>query len=332
MIMTKEADNEKLLVRYLLGNLPEEQQLKIERMFLRDDHDYERLLALEDELFYDYAQGKLSPSERKQFEERFLASEENRRRAMLASALADKMSETAPVETTEPVFAERRRQFRWRSLKPYFSVQSAAMRFSLATLAIMLLVSLWLAIGTVRMQNELNRFRVEQVAQEDRLQQQARQERARADELNLKLKREMDENAMLKQELSEMQTQPARQRQIPPSALSLVLAPTVVRDQATGMKKLHIPQGVRLLKLQLNLKGEVEYKSYQAILLTADGAERWSQSMLRAERTDSGRAIILKLPSRLLAEGDYELILKGYASDGTLEETGDYYYFSIVRK
>jgi hypothetical protein len=330
--MREEADNEKLLVRYLLGNLPEEQQLQVEGRFLRDDQDYERLLALEDELFYDYAQGKLSPGERKQFEERFLASEGTRRRAMLASALAHKMSETAPGENAEPGLAERGRQFRWRSLKPYFSVQSAAMRFSLATLAIMLLVSIWLAIGRVRMQNELNRLQAEQVVQEDRLQRQAQQERARADELNLKLKREMDENAMLKQELSEMQTQPARQRQILPSAISLVLAPTVVRDQATGMKRLHIPPGVRLLKLQLNLKGEVEYKSYQVILLAADGAERWSQTMLRAERTDSGSALILKLPSRLLAEGDYALILKGYASDGTLEETGDYYYFSIVRK
>jgi hypothetical protein len=330
--MREEPDNEKLLTGYLLGNLSEEKQLQVEGMFLRDDQHYERLLAIEDELFYDYARGKLSPSERKQFEERFLASEENRRRAMLASALADKMSETAPVETSEPGLAERGRQFRWQSLKSYFSVQSTAMRFSLATLAIMLLVSLWLAIGTIRLQNEFNQFRSERIVQEDRLQQQAQQERALADELNLKLKREMDENAMLKQELSEMQTQPARQQGIPPSALSLVLAPTIVRDQATSIKKLHIPPGVRLLKLQLNLKGEVEYNSYQAILLTADGAERWSQGMLRTERRGSGKAINLKLPARLLAEGDYELILKGYASDGTLEETGDYYYFSIVRK
>jgi len=31
-------------------------------------------------------------------------------------------------------------------------------------------------------------------------------------------------------------------------------------------------------------------------------------------------------------EGDYELRLKGYASDGTLEETGDYYYLSVRKK
>src|SRR5215467_1864906 len=99
--MKDEADNEKLMIRYLLGNLPEEQQLQVEREFLGDDQRYERLLALEDELFYDYAQNKLSPGEREQFEKRFLSTERNRKRAMITSALAHKMSGAPPVEATE---------------------------------------------------------------------------------------------------------------------------------------------------------------------------------------------------------------------------------------
>jgi hypothetical protein len=91
--MREEADNEKLLVRYLLGNLPEEQRLQVEGLFLGDDQQYEQLLALEDELFYDYAQGKLSPGERERFEERFLASGRNGKRVMLASAMAHKISQ-----------------------------------------------------------------------------------------------------------------------------------------------------------------------------------------------------------------------------------------------
>jgi len=114
--------------------------------------------------------------------------------------------------------------------------------------------------------------------------------------------------------------------------ISLVLAPSIVRDQAPGMKNLYLPQGARLLKLLLKLKGEVEYKSYQATLWTAEGAERWSQDMLQAQRTGSGRSIELWLPTKTLAPGDYELRLKGYASDGTLEETGDYYYLSVRKK
>src|SRR5215475_12425293 len=138
VIMKEEADNEKLLIRYLLGNLSEEQRLQIEGEFLSDDQSYERLLALENELFYDYAQNKLSPVDREQFEKRFLSSEGNRKRAILASALAGKMSEAAPVETTEKGIADREPQYLWRSLKSYFSGQSVGMRFSLAALAILL--------------------------------------------------------------------------------------------------------------------------------------------------------------------------------------------------
>src|SRR5215470_15530830 len=103
--MRDEADNEKLLTRYLLGNLPEEELLQVEGEFLSDDQGYERLLALENELFYDYAQNKLSPSEREQFEKRFLSSELNRKRAMIAAAIARKMSESETVKTAEQSIA-----------------------------------------------------------------------------------------------------------------------------------------------------------------------------------------------------------------------------------
>jgi hypothetical protein len=330
--MKDEADNEKLLTRYLLGRLPEEQQLQVEGEFLSDDQRYDRLLALEDELFYDYAQNKLSPDEREQFEKRFLSSEQNRKRAMIASALADKMSESASVEKAEQGIADREPQRFWQSLKSYFVAQRAAMKVSLAALATVSLALIWLVIGVVRLQNEFNRFQAQRAVQEDRLQQQARQERARADELSLKLERETGQNAMLRQELSKMQAQSGGQGERPPSVISLVLAPSIVRDQAPGMKKLYLSQGARLLKLLLKLKGEVEYKTYQATLLTAEGVERWSQDMLQAQRTGTGRSIELWLPTKTLAPGDYELRLKGYASDGTLEETGDYYYLSVRKK
>src|SRR5215467_9144714 len=117
--MRDESDNEKLLTRYLLGNLPEEQRLQIEGEFLSDDQRYERLLALENELFYEYAQNKLSPGDREQFEKRFLSSERNRKRAMIASALSHKMFEAPPVETAEENIADREQQHFWRYLKPH---------------------------------------------------------------------------------------------------------------------------------------------------------------------------------------------------------------------
>jgi hypothetical protein len=330
--MKDEADNEKLLIQYLLGSLPEERQMQVEGGFLSDDERYERLLALENELFYDYAQNKLSPDERELFEKRFLSSEQNRKRAMIASALARKMSESASVETAEQDIADREPQRFWQSLKSYFVAQSAAIRVSLAALTIVSLALIWLAIGIVRLRNEFNQFRAQRALQADQLRHQAQQERARAEELNLKLEREADENAVLRQELTKMQAQSEGQGERRPSVISLVLAPSIVRDQAPALNKLYLPPGARLLKLLLKLKGEVEYKSYQAILYTVDGVEKWSRDKLQAKRTGSAPSIDLWLPTKTLAPGDYELRLKGHASDGTLEETGDYYYLSVRRK
>ena len=91
--------------------------------------------------------------------------------------------------------------------------------------------------------------------QEDRLRQQAQQERARTNELNLKLEREIDENAMLRQELSKTRAQSGVQGEGPSSVISLV---PIVRGQAPGMKKLYLQPGNWLLKLQLKFKGAVE--------------------------------------------------------------------------
>jgi anti-sigma factor RsiW len=324
--MKSEANSEKLLIRYLLGNLPEEHRLQVEEEFLSDDHSYERLLALENDLFYDYAQNRLSPGEREQFEKRLLSSERNRKRAMTASALAHKLSESAPVEVTEVGAADQEPRHFWQSLNSYFTAQSVAMRVSLAALTLTLIC---LVIGIVRLRNEYNQFRVQWAVQEDQLRQQFQQERARADESNLKLEHETTENAMLRRELSKMRAQSRGREQDVTSMISLILAPTV-REQA-GMKKLYLPPGAGLLRLRLKLKGGVEYKSYQVTLLTAEGAEIWSHAMLQARRTGSAPSIDLWLPARTLAPGDYELRLKGYGSDGTLEETGDY-YLSVRRK
>ncbi len=327
--MKDEANNEQLLTWYLLGKLPEKERLQVEWEFLSDDRGYERILALEDELYYDYAQNKLSPGDREQFEKRFLSSEHKQKRAILYSDIVNKMSETAPVGAAEKNIADREPQQFLPSLKSFFVAQGAAMRLSLAALAIASLVLIWFFFGTLRLRNEFNQLGAQLAVQNDQLRQQILQERARADELDLKLKREIDEKAVMRQELSKRQAQSGRQGERTPSIISLVIPPSIVRGQAPEMKKLYLPSSAHVLKLLLKLKGKLEYKLYQVALLTDEGAKIWSQDMLQAQGTGSGRSLELWLPTRTLAPGDYEFKLKAHAPDGTLEETRDYYYLSV---
>jgi hypothetical protein len=75
------------LVEYLLGDLSDDQRLEIEQQYFKDDDVYEALLAVENELTYDYAAGTLSPAERQRFEQRFLGTAEQRARVETARAL-----------------------------------------------------------------------------------------------------------------------------------------------------------------------------------------------------------------------------------------------------
>ena len=74
--------------RFLLGRSTEEERVRIERRSLdRRGHVFAELLAREDELRFDYLEGRLSPADRVRFEQRYVRSATDRRRLALARAL-----------------------------------------------------------------------------------------------------------------------------------------------------------------------------------------------------------------------------------------------------
>ena len=86
--MRDDPSAEALLVRYLLGDLPEEEQVEIEELAFRDQQFMQTIQAVESDLIDEYVRGGLSDRERRQFEARFFASAERRRKVGFAKALA----------------------------------------------------------------------------------------------------------------------------------------------------------------------------------------------------------------------------------------------------
>src|ERR1051326_4704977 len=103
--MAADLNNERLIARYLLGDLPEEQQVAIEDRAFSDQEYLALVTAVENDLIDEYVRQELSATERQQFETRFLASAERRKRVQFAIALA-----RVPEQT---VVAERA-QWSWR--------------------------------------------------------------------------------------------------------------------------------------------------------------------------------------------------------------------------
>jgi Sec-independent protein translocase protein TatA len=331
----KKADHEQLMVQYLLGGVPEAEQLRLEERFFTDDEAYQQLLALEDELRYDYAQGALSGSQREQFEHRFLASPAERQRVELAQAIMNKVAEARPEAVQAPGPAPREAKS-WRpSLLAFFGLQNSTLQFPLAAAGLILLLGAALLVFvTVRLQTQLDKLQAEWVNERQSAQRQIAAQRARQDQLSSDLEKERQQRARLAQELSRQQAQAGRgpARAQPPRSpfLAFVLSPGLLRD-VNGPKRLLIPPGVGALRLQLDLKKRGDYPRYRVALKTLDDAELWSQDVARAHVPGVGRAVILSLPAKLLPEGDYVLTLLGATADGALAEIDDY-HFSIVKR
>jgi hypothetical protein len=326
-LAVKPMPDEQLMIRYLLGELTEEEQARLEERLFADDEFYEHLQALKAELADDYARGELAEGERARFEERFLTSPQGRERAAFAAAMTVALPEVRAAAAATPVTASAKTISWWQSWRAFLQARSLALQFSLAAAVLVLaLGGLWLALETRRLHAEVAQARAEREAaerQQQGLEQQTAQHRARNDELAAQLEREQAERKRLQEELAQS---PAR----PSAFLSFVLVPGLVRG-TDEPAKLIIPRAAQEIRLQLDLNGDDQYRSFRAEARTARGNLVWSQDGLMARTTDAGKAVFLNLPASVLTNGEYELTLKGILSQGKLEDVG-YYYFAVLKR
>jgi len=82
-----DSDPEKRMVQYLLGQLPEQEQVELEARYLADDACFDELLATEDGLRDAYARGELSGRDREAFEQQLLATPHQRQKQDFARTL-----------------------------------------------------------------------------------------------------------------------------------------------------------------------------------------------------------------------------------------------------
>src|SRR5215813_12195688 len=80
--------NEELIVRYLLGELAEKEQVEVEDQAFGDEQYMQAVLAVESDLIDEYVRGEIPRNRLQQFEKHFLASAERRDKVEFARALA----------------------------------------------------------------------------------------------------------------------------------------------------------------------------------------------------------------------------------------------------
>ncbi len=317
----KQTDrNERVIRRYLLGELPEEDQTQLEEQYFADDNLYLELQTIERDLIDSYVRGKLSSADHKRFESHFLLSPQRRQRVEFARAFTESISDIQSIPV--PSIATKKSVSRWRSLLQ--PLRADNWRMALVTAVLLLVVGgVFLMIQILQLRHRLEQSESDRAAlqkREQELQRQIGEAKERTDHLGQEAERRRREADLLEEELTRRQSEPRPE----PVIASFVLVPSLVRE-AGETKRLVIPREAKLVRLRLLVEGD-EYKSYRAEIHTVEGRE-----VSRPQPTKSGKTVVLKLPSQLLTEGDYLVTLKGVTATGDAEGVGKY-FFRVVRR
>jgi hypothetical protein len=308
--MRTETRDEALLIKYLLGYLTEEEQVRVEDRAFRD-HDYlASLNAVEADLIDAYARGHLARDDRRAFEDRFLHSAQRRGKIEFAQALARLTPENTPDSVAKPASG-------WRSWLDPMRTWNPALRFaSAAGVTISLAGVSWLAIENASMRSRLALLQTQRQQLEYRthgLERQLSGAHTQAEALT----------AQAQKRLSERETRP-------PVIASLVLTPGLSRA-ASNEERLVIGHGAQVVKIQIQLESRDDYPSFRADLRTQSGKDILSFADLPRRSSSNPHAVWMDVPANALATGEYELSLKGLRDGQDPEEIG-YYYFRVQKR
>ena len=323
------VDNEKLISRYLLGELPEEQQVEIEDRAFSDKDYLATITTVENDLIDEYVRGELSAPDRQRFESRFLASAERRKRVEFAKALRTAFSESkAPEKNVVPTATG----WSWReSLYAFLNGLNPAARLAFAAAAILVVAgAALLFVETLRLRRQVTQLQAEKQAGQD-FQQALEAERKRNEELNARLDQEKQQREQTDESLRQLTETPEAKNPAPPPVIaSLTLLPGLSRGG--GQKPtLDLSNDARLVRLQIGIDPEEQYKSFAVELLTLAGRQVWNRENLAARTRRGSRAVGLTLPATVLKSGEYELRLRGLTEGGGSEDVG-FYYFNVRKK
>jgi hypothetical protein len=313
--VTREHDRERLIVKYLLGELPRWERAQFEREYFADDSLYDEVRAVEAELFDDYSRNNLPERERRLFEQNLLRSPEAFRKLNSSRTLLEALSS----DPDEPLRPDRSDAVA-RPLPAFFHTKLGAASAVAAVVLLMLCAAL--ALFTFKRHGDPPRPGPEHVAQtppEPSPQQPLAQWTPDAGGAHNSSSQPSD-------------SPPSNRRTTQhPALLAFTLQPSGTRGQSGGSDGvLIVPWPTQTVSFKLKVEADV-YQRYRAIIRTAEGVEVLRLDALRPRATRTGAEVSVQVSTRSLREGDYTLTLSGLVPPDRYADIDDY-FFSIVRE
>ena len=327
--MSAPRDDSTRLRHFLLGDVSDAEREAIERQCLAE-HSliFDQLVVIEDELRFDYLQGRLTPADYARFERRYLSDQEGRDKLAFAQAMM-LAADGTPIVTAPPPPAKPSRAY--------------IMAISALALAVTgLAVTTWREYSdSSQLKQELAKAQsgVSQVST-DLAAAQAESARSTASLATVQAAAlaAKDELAREQAQLQQLQQELETTKKAATAVHAPTPTPTPTPEPAPGtissltLKPGLISSGQELAKtdanaiqkgLQLSLTlpgGAGAYPMYAAALLSADGRPVWTAAHL----TRAGKAVPFTIPTGHLKRADYQVLLRGILNDGRAEDLAGY--------
>jgi hypothetical protein len=325
--LQEELHYEKNCVRYLLGELSEDEQTRFEEVYFADDSAFEQLLVVKDDLIDAYTRGDLRGPERERFEEYFLTSDLRRGRVAEARefirAATAAATKEAAVEAS-PNIAGKNDSW-WQSISRTVGLQPFVLQAALAALLLVTLTASWLVIRNVRNQQAERESRQNEEAA--RRQKEAEVGRLTSDPVNSNPTEPSGNKTPAINPIKTPKDESANKESSPRSSTqvaSLFLIPFSSRD-GSNSNTLTLRSDTRVVNLHLGSKKN-DYRRYDVSLQTVDGTQVLNRRGLKVTQDASGTKVTLTLNPSVFRQQDYIVRLSGFDAGGKLEPIGDYYF------
>lgn len=304
--MKEQLVDDDLVRRFLLGQVSPQEEGEIAALMFEDPEKFSQLESVEDDLIDEFLQEELSPADKEGFETHFLSQPGRRHNLKLSQALHQHFDqEDVPaVVPVVPVVPPDNRV----SVFGLFKISRPALRFSLATAAILILVviAVWLYVRNRQLQQP--------APFEARKEQGATPTPTSVPSIEPSPSLAQGENK---------NSVPSPQKHEPAPVQAVVLMPlTVSRSE---VQSLALPTRGANVLVELPLINETRYNSYDATLKSDDGTVLKNWPTLTAKRLKTGRGLLVNIPLALLKPQElYRITVSGKSADGTSHEVHRY--------
>lgn len=346
MLPPPQIDDERLMRRYLLGELGEEESDRLQAVYFTDKRFFDHLLSVEDDLVDSYVRGELPEAERARFEQRLLNTRGQRHRVDCARLLERAASDRPAVVASKPSYETSW----WRSIHEWLSNLNNPRIFSFGAVALVAVV-ICVALFVMHYSSERSSGLMNQqaavvapqqpIAEPTPVMDGAHQPPAQSygqPETNTRSTPGQNSAGIAQVKRvtpahldARARKSNSRQTQTTHSAgiASLMLTTGLVRDGGKTTQLIVTPR-TQWAELHLEVT-DTNHTPYRAVVQTVEGTEVYQQSLRRVRAGRAGRFIDLRVPAALLTKKDYVVLLQSETPDGAPKILGGY-SFVVVRK